>query len=60
MTNHHRALPAWALRELQRTRAITLERSTSDVFSGLPINRRQRRMQMHYERAARKKENPRE
>lgn len=58
MTNHQRALPAWALRELQRTRAITPEPSTSDVFCGPPTNRRQRRMQAHYERAVRKKENP--
>jgi len=31
------------------------DRSVSDLFYGPPMNRRQRRMQEHYERAASKK-----
>lgn len=56
MTSHRRPLPTWASRELQRVRPVTPERSVSDVFTGPPMSRRQRRMQAHYERAARKKD----
>lgn len=58
MTSYRQPLPTWASRELQHMRSVMPDRSVSDLFYGPPTNRRQRRMQAHYERVARKKNNP--